>query len=482
MVFSSGTFLGFFALVFTLYWLPLKFRPAWQNYLLLAASYVFYGWTDWRFLTILIPISAFNYWLGIAVENAQEESTKRRWLMRLGMLQGIGGLLLFKYFNFFIESFNDLLHQFHVQSSIHTLSLIVPLGISFFTFRTISYILDIDKGKTSAVRNWVVFFDYIAFFPTILSGPIDKSGSFVPQLLQSRGFSYPKAVSGMRQILWGMFKKVVIADACAKLANPLFDHPEAYNSGTLLLGAFLFTIQLYTDFSGYSDMAIGFSRLLGLEISRNFELPFFAQNIAEYWRRWHISLTSWLTEYVFTPLSVAFRDWDRKGLALAVIINFTIIGTWHGPRWTYMLFGFLHGCYYIPLIWKGTMNKRKKIPTDTWFPGWQVLKNIVLTFLLVMCTNILFRAASLHDTWLYFKQLFSPSHLGLPEIRPYGLIAIIIGMFAAEWATRTKTHPLEFGSGKPALPLRYAIYLLLCFGILFQYGFHVATEFIYFKF
>ena len=253
------------------------------------------------------------------------------------------------------------------------------LGISFFTFRTLSYLLDIDKGKIKAEKNWVVFFAYVSFFPSILSGPIDRAKNLIPQLEKKRAFDYNQAIDGLRQILWGLFKKIVIADNCAPFVNQIFNNYQSYPSSSLLLGAFFYAIQIYADFSGYSDMAIGISRLMGFNITKNFDFPFFAQNIAEYWRKWHMSLTSWLTDYVFTPLSIAFRDYGKWGLTFAIIINFTIIGIWHGPNWTYVLFGFLHGCYFIPLILRGTMNKKNKIAKGKLFPSFRELINMLAT-------------------------------------------------------------------------------------------------------
>ena len=237
----------------------------------------------------------------------------------------------------------------------------IPLGISFFTFRTISYVLDVYNENIEATKDWLVFFNYVAFFPSILSGPIDKSKLFIPQLETNRIFDYKEASSGIRQILWGLFKKVVVADNCSFFVNEIFGNNYDYSGATLLIGAIFFSFQLYADFSGYSDMAIGVSRVLGFNISKNFDFPFFSQNIAEFWRKWHISLTSWLTEYVFTPLNFSLRKLGKTGLIISILINFTICGIWHGANWTYILFGFIHGCLFIPLILNETLNKDNKL-------------------------------------------------------------------------------------------------------------------------
>ena len=351
MIFNSVLFFVFFGIFFLIYHFVFNNNLKAQNFFLLIGSYVFYGWMDGKLLYFIIGASVLNFILGFYIEK-QQQYLKRKVLLYIGLLQGIGGLFFFKYYNFFIESFNHLFQSFGVNISMKTLNFIVPLGISFFTFRTISYLLDIYKGKIQATKDWIVFLNYISFFPTVLSGPIDKSNTFIPQLEKQRKFNYDLITDGFRQIIWGLFKKTVIADNCALITNQIFADYEILPASSLLLGAFLYTIQIYADFSGYSDMAIGVSKLLGFNVSKNFDYPFFSQNIAEFWRKWHISLTTWLTEYVFTPLSIIFRDFNKLGLVFSILINFTIIGIWHGANWTYILFGFLHGSYFIPLILK----------------------------------------------------------------------------------------------------------------------------------
>ncbi|PWA03848.1 MBOAT family O-acyltransferase, partial [Flavobacterium psychrotolerans] len=442
MVFNSITFFIFFTSFYLLYWFVVNKNLRLQNLLLLLGSYVFYGWADWRFLSLIIGISAFNFYLGLSIEKASNPKY-RQLLVYVGLIQGIGGLAFFKYYNFFITSINDSIHSLNGTLNLQTLKIIVPLGISFFTFRTISYILDVDKGKIEATKDWVVFFNYVSFFPSVLSGPIDKAKMFIPQLEKKRVYDYNQTVDGLRQILWGLFKKVVVADNCALITNTIFDNYQTLPASSLLLGAFLYTIQIYADFSGYSDMAIGFSRLIGFNVTKNFDFPFFSQNIAEFWRKWHISLTSWLTEYVFTPLSIAFRDYDKMGLVMAILVNFTIIGIWHGANWTYVFFGFLHGCYFIPLILKGTMNKKKKIAKDRVFPTFREFINMLGTFILVMFTFILFRSETIGRAFGYFSSLFSKSLFSVPILSGSKLMLVItllfvLLMFIIEWIGRDK--------------------------------------------
>ncbi|NNT71481.1 MBOAT family protein [Flavobacterium sp. IMCC34852] len=483
MVFNSIPFVIFFTVFFLLYWLVVNRNLKAQNLLLLLGSYFFYAWTDWRLLSFLIVVSGLNYSLGLKIESATNEKSKRIFLY-LGLLQGLGGLLFFKYFNFFVSSFNDAFHSIGISLGLNTLNLIVPLGISFFTFRTISYLLDIDKGKAEASKDWLVFFNYVAFFPSILSGPIDKAKTFIPQLESKREFNYLNAVDGLRQILWGLFKKVVIANNCAVITNDVFANYQSLPASSLVIGMFLYTIQIYADFSGYSDMAIGVARLLGFKITKNFDFPFFAQNIADFWRRWHISLTSWLTEYVFTPLSIYFRDYANNGLILAIVINFTLIGIWHGANWTYILFGFLHGIYYIPLILKGTMNKKKRL-TQT---GLKELFNMVKTFTLVMLTFVIFKATSITEAFDFYRHLGSKSLLQLPILNGVSLLyfgailSYILFMLVMEWKAKTKEHALEyFGTNQPKI-MRWLFYVLLLLVIYYFSSAVSNQDFIYLQF
>ena len=483
MIFNSAIFLVFFTTVFFLYWFVFNQKVKYQNLLLLASSYFFYAWADWRFLSFLIVVSALNYFLGLYID---KHTKYKKLFVAIGILQGIGLLAYFKYFNFFIDSFSDLFNSFGWGFKLQTLNIIVPLGISFFTFRTISYILDIDKKKIHATRDWVVFFNYVSFFPSVLSGPIDKAKLLVPQLEKKREFHHHEAIDGLRQILWGLFKKIVIADNCATITSEIFNNYSTHSGSTLVLAAFFYTIQIYADFSGYSDMAIGIARLLGFSITKNFDFPFFSQNIAEFWRRWHISLTAWLTEYVFTPLSIAFRDYGKLGLILAILINFTLIGIWHGANWTYILFGFLHGCYFIPLILSGTMNKKKKIAKERLLPSISEFIKIVGTFVLVMITFILFKSANLENAYNYCLRIVSFSIFSIPYV-PGGMVPglvilfFIILMIIVEWMQRDKDHALQITKTENNNISHLAFYYFLIFAIFLMHSSGV-NQFIYFKF
>ncbi|MFT6709557.1 MAG: alginate O-acetyltransferase complex protein AlgI [Flavobacteriales bacterium] len=484
MVFNSPSFLIFFLLFFTAYWTIFKSSTNRQNTLLLIGSYVFYGWADWRLLSYLVAASLFNYGIGEALESSKKEKTKK-WLVYLAVLQGVGGLIYFKYNNFFIEGLMYLIGDFNTQ----LINILAPLGISFFTFKTLGYVLSINKGKIEAEKNVVVFLNYVSFFPCIMSGPIDSAKSFIPQLKRVRTFDYKNGVNALRQILWGLFKKVAVADSIATVTDSIFLDYSVLPGSSMLLGAFLYTVQIYADFSGYSDMAIGFSRLLGFNTTKNFEFPFFANNIADFWRRWHISLTSWLTEFLFTPLSILFRDYGRIGLALAIVINFTVIGIWHGPRWTYLCFGFAHGCYFIPLIVKGTMNKKNKMSKQKYLPGWIEARKMLGTFVFVMLTFILFRAESISIAFEYYRILFSSSLFQMPflleadtglHVLPKVFSLPVFAFLLIEWFGRDGEYAIANIGKRAGRPARRALYYSLLVAI-FWFGGKEQT-FIYFQF
>lgn len=444
---------------------------------------MFYGLANWSFLPFLIGVSVLNFYLGIYIEKTLNQKRKRL-LLYIGLFQGIGGLVYFKYFNFIITSFNDVFQLLPVNINLKSLSIIVPLGISFFTFRTISYLLDIDKGKIKPTTNAVVFFNYVSFFPSILSGPIDKARDFIPQLEKKRLFDYNQASDGMRQIVWGLYKKIVIADNCAIITSQVFNNYQGLPASSLLLGSFLYTIQVYADFSGYSDLAIGYSRLLGFNITKNFNFPFFAQNIAEFWRKWHISLTSWFAEYVFTPLSITFRDYGRFGLILAILINFTIIGFWHGANWTYVLFGFMHGFCFLPLILRSKLNKRGKAEGNKLFPKFSELINMSATFTFVMLTFIIFRSETIGHAYYYYRGLYSIS-LFSPPIIPFAnlkisLIIFILLMVVTEWLQRGKEHGFQIDHILNPV-FRLAVYYTVIF-IIIIFGADTSNQFIYLNF
>jgi D-alanyl-lipoteichoic acid acyltransferase DltB (MBOAT superfamily) len=373
-----------------------------------------------------------------------------------------------------------LFQFFQLNFNLQTLNIIIPLGISFYTFKTISYVIDVENEKIDATKNWIVFFNYVSFFPTLLSGPIDKAKLFIPQLETKRRFNAAMAYDGLRQILWGLFKKLVIADNCAIFTSLIFDNSGDYSGSTLLVATFLYTIQVYADFSGYSDMAIGFSRLLGFNVMRNFDFPFFSQNIAEFWRKWHISLTSWLTDYIFTPLSIYFRNYGKIGLICAIVLNFTVVGIWHGANWTYILFGFIHGLLFIPLILKGNMNTRIKKTDTKLVPSINQFINICITFFIIMLSFVIFRAETVTHAWQIFSKIFTSSSFSIPEIRPTYLGILVFIFMLIEWLGRNNQFAIEKKAFKTPRSVRLAFYYIIILTIfLFSRD---DKNFIYFQF
>lgn len=488
MVVNSISFLLFFIVVFVVYYAtPIAKNVRYQNFWVLLTSYFLYGYTDLKTLPILITATIAFYLIGKWLKNAIDNDNHKlaSGITTIGVCLGVGVLLYFKYFNFFAESVKDLLNAvgFHVSWS--ALHIILPIGVSFFTFKFISYIIEIHRERIEPCRNFIDFAAYIAFFPTIYSGPIDRPGTFIPQLDRSRQFDYNLAMDGFRQILWGMFTKMCIADILSGSIDMVWNNLEAQNGSTILIATFLYPIQMYADFDGYSNMAIGTGKILGFHITRNFNHPFLARNIAEYWRNWHISLTSWLTDYVFSPLNIAFRNYQNYGIALAIIINFVLIGFWHGASWSFGLFGLYHGLLYLPLIFSGSFGKNKKIrPNSYGLPKLSDFSKMVITFILVALGLILFRADTVGRATAYTGHMFTLSLFSAPAY-PIGIstLAIIFVLFALEWYQRDKEYPLQM---KPAFLVnkKWFPYVLdfIIIAVIVFYGNFEGSQFIYFQF
>ena len=482
MVFNSLTFLVFFTIVFLIYWFPLKNTTRGQNIFLLLASYFFYGYANWKMLPLLIAATIIFYYLGKGIASAKSEKLSYR-LTFMGVVLGVGTLLYFKYFNFFIESFAAIFEACGLHTNLHTFNIIMPLGISFFTFRLLSYVIDIYRGKCKPTNDIIAFGTYIAFFPCLLSGPIDRP-TFINQLKAVRTFEYEKAVDGCRQILWGMFKKVVVADNCATYVDQVWGNIDGSSGSTLVLAAILYSFQMYADFSGYSDMAIGVGKLLGFKITDNFRTPFFALNVADFWRRWHMSLTSWLTDYVFMPLNIRFRDWGNVGMILAIIINMIVVGMWHGANWTFAVFGLYHGLLFVPLIISGAFFKKAKLKTNKLgLPIAHDFGRMMLTFTLVTIGLMIFRAESVPQIGEYICGICNKSLLSVPYLinRLYYIpqVIFILIMLAVEWLNRNKQHGLVL-DGIQSRFLRYCIYIGLVIMMVWVGG--NAETYIYFQF
>lgn len=482
MAFNSYYFLIFFAIVFLLYYFPLNEKIKAQNCLLLIASYFFYGIANFMMIPLLLGATLVFYFLGLSID---KNNVKKSSILKiLGVSLGAGMLIYFKYLNFFIESFSHLFNSIGLKTNSGTFVIILPLGISFFTFKLISYIIEVSKGKMEPTKDFVVFATYIAFFPTILSGPIDRPNNFIAQLRVKRIFHYDLAVDGCRQIIWGLFKKMVIADNLAVLVNSVWSDIANQSGGTLLITAILYSIQMYTDFSGYSDMAIGIGKILGFNITRNFNYPFFSRNVSEFWRNWHMSLTSWLTDYVFMPLNVRFRNFGNIGLISAIIINMLVVGLWHGANWTFVIFGLYHGLLFIPLILSGTFFKKKKIKlTNLGLPLPQDFFKIIGTFLLVTFGLIIFRAENIIQFLQYAKGLLNITKF-LNNTAGFGMLystfTFIVCLFIVEWIQREKEFPLQIDENFKSKVVRALIYWGLIIIIILNSG--EEQKFIYFQF
>ncbi|GHV60029.1 O-acyltransferase [Campylobacterota bacterium] len=478
MTINSINFLLFFAAVFAIYYFALKEKTKAQNLLLLATSYLFYGIINIKMVPLLFAATLAFWLLGFAINKANESSEKRAFaLTAFGVALGVGVLVYFKYFNWFIESFIDFSRAIGLEANIHTLDILVPIGVSFFTFKLISYAIEIHRRKFTPTTDFVAFATYIAFFPTIMAGPIDRPNGFLPQLAAKRQFDYALAVDGCRQILWGMFKKMVIADNLAAYIDASWSSIGDTTGANLLFVALLYPVQLYADFSGYSDMAIGTSKLLGFRVTRNFNYPFFGRNIAEFWRNWHMSLTGWLTDYVFMPLNIAFRNAGKLGTIVAVTITFVLIGLWHGASLAYGLFGLYHGLLYIPMILMGTMGKKRKYGTSVLgLPSLRDFAGMAMTFALVAFGMVIFRAGSVEVAWEFLRGAVS-SPAGFFDSRRFDplsgeharvkiAVVLAIAMFIAEWYTRQFEYAIAnlgfLRSGAARMALYFFLLLLVC--------------------
>jgi len=480
MLFNSIEYLFFLPIVFALYWCFSK-KIKMQNILLLAASYFFYALWDYRFLSLIIISSLTDFVIGLKLH--QEKRTSIRKVLLIGSLTvNLGFLLVFKYCNFFVDSFSDLISLFGFQANYTTLNIVLPVGISFYTFQTLSYTIDIYRNKLEPSKSTLNFFTYVAFFPQLVAGPIERASNLLPQIEKRRTFSYDEAKDGMRQILWGLFKKVAIADNCALLVDPIFNNYQDYNGSILILGAILFAFQIYGDFSGYSDIAIGTAKLFGVKLMQNFATPYFSRDIAEFWRRWHISLSTWFRDYLYIPLGGS-----RVSQLLQlrnIFAIFLVSGFWHGANWTFILWGGIHAVCYIPQVFSKT-NRRflDWVAKNKMIPSLYELYRVFLTFFIVTFAWIFFRAPSIEDAFKYIGSIFkfnnsSDGYFQLDISLLNYIIPFILIMLVLEWFNRAYEYGIK------QLPsnifVRYSIYIFLSLIVLqYLYG---ESEFIYFQF
>ncbi|MBN8696903.1 MAG: MBOAT family protein [Bacteroidetes bacterium] len=479
MLFNSLSFLIFLPIVFILYWFVVNKNLKQQNLLILIASYYFYSSWDTRFLFLLIFSTLLDFFTGIKMKEASSIKNKKFWFwLSIGI--NLGFLGTFKYFNFFASSFAEALNKLGLHVDPVTLNIILPVGISFYTFHGLSYVIDIYKDKIQPERNFVDYAVFVSFFPLLVAGPIERATHLLPQIKKERIFKYDKAVDGMRQILWGFFKKVVIADNCAEYANEIFNNYTEHNSSTLVIGAFFFTIQIYCDFSGYSDIALGTARLFGIELLRNFAYPYFSRDIAEFWRRWHISLSSWFRDYIYIPLGGSKVSVQKK--IRNTFIIFLISGFWHGANWTFIIWGALNAFYFLPLLLSD--KNRTNIETvaqGKLFPSLKELLGMFFTFSLTIFAWIFFRAQSVSDAFHYISLIFTKQVFSAPTIIGTTLLILISIFFIMEWLGRERQHPLALADKVPNKILRWGTYFTILMMIII-FGSFNNTEFIYFAF
>ncbi len=477
MFFNSLHFAIFLPIVFILYWVIGAKSKINQNYILILASYYFYSCWDWRFLFLLVFSTLLDYVSGMKIEKSQTPFERKMWLW-ICVTINLGFLGVFKYYNFFAYSFAELVHSFGFTASPILLKLILPVGISFYTFHGLSYIIDIYYKRIKAEKNFVDYSLFVSYFPLLVAGPIERATHLLPQLKVNRKFEFNKAKEGIYQIVWGLVKKVVIADSCAIYANEIFNHYNSMNSWSLILGAIYFAFQIYGDFSGYSDIALGTSKLFGIDLLRNFNYPYFSRDIAEFWRKWHISLSSWFRDYLYIPLG------GSKGNKLFQVRNtfiiFLVSGFWHGANFTYVAWGLINALYFLPLL---LLNQNRKNVADFTlgfnFDSVRTLLNILSTFALTCIAWIFFRSKTITDAFLYIKRMFENQKFSTEyfRIERYSneLLALVLIFVIIEWNNRTKLEPI---SGKWSwLKLSLCLAAIVALGIFSDY-----KEFIYFQF
>ena len=478
MFFNSIDFAVFLPIVFILYWFVANKNLKLQNLLIVAASYVFYGWWDWRFLFLILFSTLVDYFVGLALAKGEKKS-KRLVLLWISIIVNLGFLGFFKYYNFFLENFVSAFSFFGTDINTNSLNIILPVGISFYTFQTLSYTIDVYRRKLEPTKDFIAFTAFVSFFPQLVAGPIERATNLLPQFYKKRTFVYSKAVDGMRQILWGLFKKVVIADNCAEYANLVFNNSDDFSGSTLVLGAVCFALQIYGDFSGYSDIAIGTSRLFGFELKRNFKFPYFSRDIAEFWRKWHISLSTWFRDYLYIPLGGSQGGTWKK--IRNTFIIFIVSGFWHGANWTFIFWGLLNAMYFLPLLLTNrNRNNMETVAQGKVFPSIKEFGLMLFTFTLTVFAWIFFRADDLTHAFTYISDIFTQSIFSRPDSLPKTQLRLIVIFLLIEWYGREQ----EYGIAKLGLswtrPLRWLLYLIL-FASLFIYSTE-GQDFIYFQF
>ncbi|MCW5514889.1 MBOAT family O-acyltransferase [Muriicola sp. Z0-33] len=479
MLFNSIDFAVFLPIVFFLYWFVTNKHLKLQNLLIVLASYFFYGWWDWRFLSLIVFSTLVDYTVGLALKK-EEVKVKRKILLWISIVVNLGFLGFFKYYNFFLDNFVSAFSFFGYEISGTALQIILPVGISFYTFQTLSYTIDVYRQKLNPTKDIIAFAAFVSFFPQLVAGPIERASNLLPQFYKRRTFDYSKATDGLRQIIWGLFKKMVIADNCATYANEIFNNSADYNGSTLLMGAVFFTFQIYGDFSGYSDIAIGTSRLFGFNLKQNFAFPYFSRDIAEFWRRWHISLSTWFRDYLYIPLG------GSRGSKLMKVRNtfiiFVVSGFWHGANWTFIIWGALNALYFLPLLLRNKNRVHLEVIAATKsLPTFREGFNMFLTFGLTVLAWVFFRAENIEHAISYLTNMFTASVFSLPEILPLDVMALVLILLIVEWVGRRQLYALEGLQNVKSRIAHFSILFVIVIVILLFMS-NTEQEFIYFQF
>jgi len=482
MLFNSLNFAIFLPIVFVLYWFFTKKNLKAQNILLLVSSYFFYACWDWRFMFLLIFSTILDFYTGIKIHESNSNKRKKIWLwISIGI--NLGFLGVFKYYNFFAASFSDAISFLGLKVNLSSLQIMLPVGISFYTFHGLSYVIDLYKDRIKPERNFVDYSLFVSFFPLLVAGPIERATHLLPQIKKNRDFDYSKSIDGLRQILWGLFKKIVIADNCAEFANEIFNNSAHYSGSTLLLGAVFFTFQIYCDFSGYSDIALGTARLFGIDLLRNFAFPYFSRDIAEFWRRWHISLSSWFKDYLYIPLGGS-----KGGMWIKIrntFIIFIVSGFWHGANWTFIVWGFLNALFIMPsIIFNTNRNNLDIVAQGKYLPSLKEILAVSKTFFLAVLAWIFFRANNLTHAFDIVSHIFSTSIFSSVSFKgsnnSFPILILLVLFNLVEWMGREQ----QFAIAKLGLnwkrPIRWAFYYVIIFAIIYFGG--KEQNFIYFQF